>query len=231
MQHCNDKAVKDAYLQPKIEKALDRLTWSYNWSYLDLACQYWQPVHIWGCWIEWLMMHFRLCNAPVIFQCIKDKVLQGLTWHVILVLLDNLLTYLWEGFGTFGMCVWVLAIQETEAHACKVIPYDTGIGPLMSSYQQRQDHSNVTIITHWKRPDNQEGLMWTLATMPLEVSCLSTRMWWASLSSNQQKSCTTTSEFLAIKTCLEPQEEFVRINDRQQALKCVRTMACRKVTI
>ena len=85
----NDVTVKDAYPLPIIDDTLDMLVGKQWFSTLDLASGYWQvslsqeariktafATH--SGLFQFRVMPFGLCNAPMTFERLMDRVLQGL---------------------------------------------------------------------------------------------------------------------------------------------------------
>ena len=111
----NLATVKDAYPLPRIDNTLDMLAGKRWFSTLDLASGYWQvslspearcktafATH--SGLFQFRVMPFRLCNAPVTFERLMDRVLQGLRWSRCLVYLDDIIS-----FGTtFGDSYWTI---------------------------------------------------------------------------------------------------------------------------
>ena len=100
----NDITVKDAYPLPRIDDTLDMLAGKQWFSTLYLASGYWQvflsqeariktafPAH--SGLFQFRVMPFGLCNAPVTFERLMDRVLQGLRWSCCLVYLDDIISF------------------------------------------------------------------------------------------------------------------------------------------
>ena len=87
----NEITKKDAYPLPRIEDNLDCLQGAHWYSTLDLLSSFWQveveeedrdktAFTVGGMGLfRFVTMPFRLCNAPVTFQCLMEHVLSGLT--------------------------------------------------------------------------------------------------------------------------------------------------------
>jgi hypothetical protein len=100
----NDITKKDNYPLPRIDEMLDALQDAQLFTTLDLASGYWQIkvkkedqektafITKFGTY-EFKVMPFGLCNAPVTFQRIMDKVLQGIKDKFVLVYLDDVIIF------------------------------------------------------------------------------------------------------------------------------------------
>ena len=102
----NDATTKDSYPLPRIDDTLDMLAGKQWFSTLDLASGYWQvslsqearvntafATH--SGLFQFRVMPFGLCNAPVTFERLMDRVLQGLRWSRCLVYLklDDIISF------------------------------------------------------------------------------------------------------------------------------------------
>ncbi len=97
----NSVTRKDVYPLPRIDGILDVLGGSQYFSTLDLASGYWQVelelkqkvlLPTFKGLYEFTRMPFGLCNAPVAFQQIMQRVLAGLKWKSCFVyIVDDVL--------------------------------------------------------------------------------------------------------------------------------------------
>ena len=95
---------KDAYPLPRVDEMLDTLSGSKWFSTLDLASGYWQvQMHPkdrektafttrFGTY-EFNVMPFGLCNAPVTFQRLMDRIYKDIAWKFVVVYLDDTIIY------------------------------------------------------------------------------------------------------------------------------------------
>lgn len=95
-QALNDLTVKDSYPFPRIDNTLDDLTGACWFSTLDLKSGYHQ-VEVaeedkaktafsfgQGLW-QFMVMPFGLCNAPICFERLMERVLERFHWKTALV--------------------------------------------------------------------------------------------------------------------------------------------------
>lgn len=100
----NAITVKYSYPLPRIDDILDQLDGNSWFSSLDLKSEYWQ-VKIRqedkektafsignGLW-QFTVMPFGLCNAPVTFERLMEKILRGLLSKICLVYLDDVVIF------------------------------------------------------------------------------------------------------------------------------------------
>ena len=95
---------KDVYPLPQIDDSL-RLLGNQQWfSIMDLASGYWQvamspDVKQKAAFVtneglfQFRVMPFSLCNAPVTFEHLMDRVLCGMRWSRCLVYLDDVISF------------------------------------------------------------------------------------------------------------------------------------------
>ena len=99
-----ERTKKDSYPLPHIAETLDALSGAQFMSSVDLRSGYWQismdtlstektefisHAGLYG----FKVMAFDLCNAPSCFQRLMECVMQGLTWKIALIYLDDVLVY------------------------------------------------------------------------------------------------------------------------------------------
>ena len=100
----NQITKKDSYPLPLIAESLEALGGKRIFSTIDLISGFWQvnlhpearektafTTHA-GLY-EFVTMPFGLCNAPSTFQRLMECVLRGLTWHIALIYLDDVLVF------------------------------------------------------------------------------------------------------------------------------------------
>ena len=106
----NAATVKDAHPLPRIDDLLDALHGAKWFSTLDLKSGYWQvPITEQdkaktafrassGQLFEFNQVPFGLCNVPVTFSRLMDRILAGLHWEMCLFYLDDIIVFssTWE---------------------------------------------------------------------------------------------------------------------------------------
>ena len=102
----NAATIKDAHPIPRIDDLLDALNGARWSSTLNLKSGYWQvPIQEQdkektssGQLFEFNQVPFGLCNAPVTFSRLMDRVLAGLHWETCLFYLNNIIVFAatWE---------------------------------------------------------------------------------------------------------------------------------------
>jgi hypothetical protein len=101
--------VHNKYLIPQIDDFLDQLKGEVFSSKIDLKSGYHQvpiePSYVWKTsfkskefFFEWLVMPFRLMNAPTTFMRLEDDIFPPFTNSFVLVYLDDILIFgqTWE---------------------------------------------------------------------------------------------------------------------------------------
>ena len=93
---------QDAYPLPRNDDSLDALSGNKLFSTLDMISCYWQVplspeaqekaavITRKGLW-TWKILPFGLTSAPVTFQRLMERVLQGLHWKTLLLYLDDII--------------------------------------------------------------------------------------------------------------------------------------------
>ena len=100
----NSITKKDSYPLPLISESLEALGGSQFFSSMDLMSGFWQvqmddasrektAFTMQAGLYEFITMPFGLCNALGTFQRLIECVLHGLTWHIALIYLDDVLVY------------------------------------------------------------------------------------------------------------------------------------------
>ena len=166
----NDVTVKDAYPLPRIDDTLDMLAGKQWFSTLDLASGYWQvslsqearvktafTTH--SGLFQFRVMPFGLCNAPVTFERLMDRVLQALRWSRCLVYLEDIicfgstfdgalsnLTLIFERLRSYG-----LQLKSTKCHLFpSSVPF---LGHIVSRRGLEFDPAKIEDVKSWPVPD------------------------------------------------------------------------------
>eukprot|EP00253_Pinus_taeda_P003464 PITA_03464 len=103
-QALNKITVRRRYSIPQIDDLLDQLKREKYFSKIDLKSGYHQvpikPSDVWNIafkakegLFEWLVMSFRLTNAPATFMRLMDDILQPFTNSFVVVYLDDILIF------------------------------------------------------------------------------------------------------------------------------------------
>ena len=104
MRQLNNLTLKDSYPLPRVDSCLESLGGAVYFSTLDLRQGYWQQeldeessqktafVTRRGIF-KFNVLAYGLCNAPASFQRLMDMVLNGLTWQICLVYLDDVVVF------------------------------------------------------------------------------------------------------------------------------------------
>ncbi|ROT64723.1 hypothetical protein C7M84_017328 [Penaeus vannamei] len=100
----NNVTAKDSYPLPRMTGMLDAMAGAHWFSTLDLKSGYHQVEMAredkaktafsfgQGLW-QFTVMPFGLCNAPIYFERLMERVLEGLQWRTALVYLDNIIVF------------------------------------------------------------------------------------------------------------------------------------------
>ena len=95
---------KDSYPLSWIDDTLDSLAGARCFSTLDLDSSYWQVgltkeakkktafVTSQGLY-QFRVLPFGLCNSSVTFEILMERILQGLTWEILLAFLDDVIIF------------------------------------------------------------------------------------------------------------------------------------------
>ena len=95
---------KDVYPLPRIDEILSTLTGAKIFSLVDMKSGYFQcsvapedkPKTAFATQFglfQWKVMPMGMCNSPSTFQRLMDLLMAGLTWHGVLIYIDDLLIY------------------------------------------------------------------------------------------------------------------------------------------
>ena len=166
----NLATVKDAYPLPRIDDTLDMLAGKRWFSTLYLASGYWQvslspEAHCKTAFathsglFQFKVMPFGLCNAPVTFERLTVRVLQGLRWSHCLVYLDDIisfgttfedaldnLAFIFERLRVYG-----LQLKSTKCHLFRTsVPF---LGHIVGHLGLECDPTKIEDVKSWPIPD------------------------------------------------------------------------------
>ena len=165
----NAVTVKDSHPIPRQDDTIDALSSSTFFSVIDLSAGYWQvpldpnskekTAFTTGTGLyEFNVMPFGLVNAPMTFQRLMERVLQGLHWSTCLVYLDDCII-LGQDF-TSHLANLKEVLQRVREAGLKLKPSKcqlfkkqfTYLGHVISSAGVLPDPSNISKVAALSRP-------------------------------------------------------------------------------
>ena len=171
MRQLNNLTLKDSYPLPRVDSCLESLGGAVYFSTLDLRQGYWQQeldeessqktafVTRRGIF-KFNVLAYGLCNAPASFQRLMDMVLNGLTWQVCLVYLDDVVVFsstfedhvsrLQQVFDRFRV-----ARLKLKPSKCKLFQRQIRfLGHIVSAEGVSPDPQKVEAVRNWPVPRN-----------------------------------------------------------------------------
>lgn len=162
---------KDVYPLPLIEECLDTLAGNEWFSKLDANSAYWQIkvkeedrpktafITKYGLF-QFKRMSFGLCNAPATYARAMDLLLRGLTWHIVLCFLDDILVMgksfedhldnlkgVFERFRQYG-----IKLKPQKCDLCKAEV--SFLGRTVNKAGMAIGDEYVEAVNRWKIPKN-----------------------------------------------------------------------------
>ena len=171
MRQLNNLTLKDSYPLPRVDSCLESLGGAVYFSTLDLRQGYWQQeldedssqktafVTRRGIF-KFNVLAYGLCNAPASFQRLMDMVLNGLTWQICLVYLDDVVVFsstfedhvsrLQQVFDRFRV-----ARLKLKPSKCKLFQRQIRfLGHIVSAEGVSPDPEKVKAVRDWPVPRN-----------------------------------------------------------------------------
>ena len=165
----NEVTVKDSYPLPRIDDCLDALAGCSWFSTLDLCCGYWQvamseedkprTVFSTGNGLhQFTVMSFGLCNAPVTFERLMEKVLSGLPWEVCLLYLDDIIFHGREfGEAIKRLCTVLQRLRDAglklSPKKCILLQQSVSfLGHVVSNHGVSTDPKKIEAVRTWASP-------------------------------------------------------------------------------
>ena len=166
---------KDAHPLPQIDDTLDMLSGSHWFSTIDLASGYWKvevaredqektafstPFGL----FQFRTMPFGLCNAPITFQRLMERVLSGLHWSTCLVYIDDIIVFsrtVQEHFLNLAGVFQRLKEAGLKVKPKKCHPFRTKVkylGYIVSYGGVQTDPEKVKCVLDWPVPSTQKEL-------------------------------------------------------------------------
>ncbi|CAI7797162.1 unnamed protein product [Closterium sp. NIES-53] len=171
----NKQTVKNKYPIPHIDDLLDQLRGATVFSKLDLRSGYWQikmadnSIHKtafrtrYGSY-EYLVMPFRLCNAPATFQAEMNHILWPLLDECVVVYLDDILIYsknmkehvehLRKVFEILRKNKFYVKLSKSD-FALKKVQF---LGHMVSAEGVYVDPRKIEAVKKWKVSENMKEL-------------------------------------------------------------------------
>ena len=171
LRKLNNQTVKDAYLLPHIDKALDRLQGFQWFSSLDLKLGYWQ-VKIdeeskpWTAFTmgplgfyEHKRMPFRLINASTTIQRLKENCLVDLNLHWCIVYLHDIVIYKYpvSHLKRLETVFWKLekAGLKIKPSKCELFQWQiVYLGHVISTQGVTTDKGKIEVLKKWPTSTN-----------------------------------------------------------------------------
>ena len=173
----NKVTVKNRYLLPWIDDLFDQLKGAKVFSKIYLRSKYYH-MRIKGQDVsktafrtryrhfEFLVLPFRLTNAPILFMDLINRVFQSYHDKFVFIFIDNILVYS-KSYKEYEQHrrQTLQTLRSRELYA-KLNKYDfwlkevTFLGHVVSSEGIFMDPEKVKAVSRWKRPTNGKGLLW-----------------------------------------------------------------------
>lgn len=167
----NSKTVKDSYPIPNIDQAFNLLAGSKYFGLADFSSGYWQVelserAKKYASFVTrsgvytFNVMPFGLCNSPLTWQRLMDRILTGMQWEKVLIYVDDLILFSKDTNEMFDKMREVLdrfkaANLKLRPEKCtffqKEIAY---LGHVVSETGIRTDPSKVAAVKDWPQPTN-----------------------------------------------------------------------------
>ncbi|KAL0151982.1 hypothetical protein M9458_052700 [Cirrhinus mrigala] len=165
----NSVTIKDSHPLPRVDDTLDALTGAVWFSTLDFSNGYWQievaeedrekTAFTTGQGLyQWRSMPMGLSNAPATFQRLMELVLRGLSLHICMVYLDDILIYnktfeehlssLKEVFSRIQSAV--LRLNPRKCHLAR--DHVVFLGHVVSRKGLQPDPKNTEKVLNWPVP-------------------------------------------------------------------------------
>ncbi|KAJ8385356.1 hypothetical protein AAFF_G00189770 [Aldrovandia affinis] len=174
-QRLNAVTRKDSYPLPRIDNVFDCISGSKWFSSLDLRSGYWQVELApdarhkttftigQGLW-QFCVMPFRLCNTPVTFERLMERVLSQVPKRHCIVYLDDLLVHTsdFEGAPCHLRKVFAAIHQaglRLNPKKCQLFRRETAfLGHVVSAGGVATDPAKIAAVHDWPPPTNVSNL-------------------------------------------------------------------------
>jgi hypothetical protein len=167
----NKITVKNCYPLPRIDDLLDQLKDAKYFTKLDLRRGYHQiKISEGDTWkttfktkqglFEWMVMPFRLCNAPATFMRVMNDVLRPFLDDCVIIYLDDILIFSKSREDHITHVKQVLDVLRKEQLFLKLSKCEFGktsliyLGHIVGGGKLKIDPSKVKVILEWPKPSN-----------------------------------------------------------------------------